>query len=150
MRLVIQRVTHADVKVDGTVRGAVGHGFMVLVGVASGDSREDAAWLASKTAALRVFDDDSGVMNLSLRDTGGGVLAISQFTLHASTRRGNRPSYIAAAPGHEALPLYEAYCEELESLIGKPVARGVFGAHMEVSLVNDGPVTIIIDSKSRE
>lgn len=150
MRIVIQRVTSANVTVDGSVKGAVGPGFAVLVGVATGDTTEDALWLASKTAGLRVFDDDNGVMNRSITDIGGRVLAISQFTLNASTRKGNRPSYIHAAPGEEAEPLYRLYCKEVERLTSTKVERGVFGAHMVVSIVNDGPVTIIIDSKLRE
>lgn len=150
MRIVIQRVTSAAVTVRGETVGSVDRGLLVLVGVAAGDTRDDASWLAAKTAGLRVFDDEAGVMNLSVRDIGGGVLAVSQFTLQASTRRGNRPSYVRAAPGPEALPLYEAYCEELVRLTGCSVERGSFGEHMEVSLVNDGPVTIIIDSKLRE
>ena len=150
MRIVIQRVSRASVAVDGEVLGAVGTGFAVLVGVAVGDTPDDAGWLAAKTASLRVFDDENGVMNRSLADVDGRVLAVSQFTLHASTRKGNRPSYIHAMPGNDAQPLYEAYCAEVERLTGHPVARGRFGAHMEVALVNDGPVTIIIDSRLKE
>ena len=150
MRLVIQRVSEARVEIDGVVHSAIGHGMLVLVGVQQGDTLDDVQWLAAKTAALRIFDDEQGVMNLSVKDVDGKVLAVSQFTLTASTRKGNRPSYIRAA-GHElAVPLYEAYCDMLSSLLGNEVMRGVFGACMQVSLVNDGPVTIIIDSRLRE
>lgn len=123
---------------------------MVLVGVETGDTEEEMRWLAAKTAALRIFDDEEGVMNRSVVDAGGDVLAVSQFTLTASTKKGNRPSYIRAA-GHDlAVPLYERYCEEVSKLIGRPVSQGVFGADMKVALINDGPVTIIIDSKLKE
>lgn len=150
MRIVLQRVTRASVSVDGETKGEIGNGLMVLVGVEVGDTLDDAKWLAQKTLNLRIFDDDAGVMNRSVLDAGGNVLAISQFTLTASTRKGNRPSYIRAA-GHElATGLYDAYCRLVGESLGHPVERGVFGAHMEVSLVNDGPVTIIIDSRLRE
>ncbi|MBR5102423.1 MAG: D-tyrosyl-tRNA(Tyr) deacylase [Muribaculaceae bacterium] len=150
MRIVIQRVTQASVTIAGTLHASIEGGFMILVGVAVGDTIADVQWLAQKTVNLRVFDDENGVMNRSIIDSGGNVLAVSQFTLNASTRKGNRPSYIHAA-GHElAVPLYEAYCDTLEQLLGRKVERGVFGAEMQVGLVNDGPVTIIIDSKLRE
>lgn len=150
MRIVIQRVTEAAVAVGGMTIGAIGQGLMVLVGVEENDRDEDAMWLAKKTADLRVFDDEAGVMNRSVKDIGGDILAISQFTLTASTRKGNRPSYIRAA-GHEtATRLYELYCSELRRLTGTPVPTGRFGADMKVSLINDGPVTIIIDSHLRE
>lgn len=150
MRLVIQRVNRASVSVDGEVKSAIGHGLMVLVGVEHGDTLDDVKWLVGKTAALRIFDDENGVMNRSVVDAGGEVLAVSQFTLTASTRKGNRPSYIRAA-GHDiAVPLYEAYCEQVSEALGKPTGRGVFGADMKVELINDGPVTIIIDSKLKE
>lgn len=150
MRLVIQRVLSASVSIDGCEISRIGRGLLVLVGVENGDSQDDVEWLVGKTASLRIFDDESGVMNLSVRDIGGDVLAVSQFTLTASTRKGNRPSYLRAA-GHDlAVPLYEAYCERLSSLLGREVGRGRFGADMKVSLVNDGPVTIIIDSRLRE
>ncbi len=150
MRIVIQRVSQASVAIAGEVVGAIGHGLLVLVGVTHGDTAADVEWLAKKTAGLRIFDDDQGVMNRSVAEVGGEALVVSQFTLHASTRKGNRPSYIHAA-GHElAVPLYQAYCRELGSLLGRDVATGRFGADMAVSLVNDGPVTIIIDSKQRE
>ncbi len=136
--------------IEGKLVAAIGQGLMVLVGVETSDTQADAAWLAAKTAGLRIFDDAQGVMNLSVKDVGGDILAVSQFTLTASTRKGNRPSYIRAA-GHEtAIPLYEAYCQLLQEEIGKEVKKGVFGANMQVALVNDGPVTIIIDSRIRE
>ena len=150
MRIVIQRVTSAQVTINGEVHGKIGHGMMVLVGVREGDTPDDMHWLAQKTANLRIFDDEQGVMNRSIMDVGGEVLAVSQFTLNASTKKGNRPSYIHAAGHDVAVPLYEAYCNELEQLLGKPTQRGVFGAEMQVSLVNDGPVTIIIDSRLKE
>lgn len=147
MRIVIQRVSAASVSVGGDCVGRVdGPGLMVLVGVRRGDSADAARRLAAKTASLRIFEDESGVMNRSLVDVGGSVLAVSQFTLLAQTQRGNRPSYIEAAPREEAEPLYELYCGELERLTGRPTARGRFGADMKVALVNDGPVTIVIDS----
>lgn len=150
MRIVIQRAAEASVSVDGRVTGKIGQGLMVLVGVEDGDTVDDAKWLAQKTLGLRIFDDDSGVMNRSVLDVRGNVLAVSQFTLTASTRKGNRPSYIRAA-GHElATSLYDEYCRLLADGLGHPVERGVFGAHMMVSLLNDGPVTIIIDSRLRE
>ena len=150
MRIVIQRVQRAAVDIDGQRHSEIGHGLLVLVGVAQGDTLDDVHWLAAKTAQLRIFNDDAGVMNRSVTDVDGSILAVSQFTLTASTRKGNRPSYIHAA-GHDlAIPLYEAYCDELAQLTGKPTGRGVFGADMQVSLVNDGPVTIIIDSRLRE
>ncbi|MCM1483069.1 MAG: D-aminoacyl-tRNA deacylase [Muribaculaceae bacterium] len=150
MRIVIQRVSEASVSIDGAVVSAIDAGLMVLVGVEHGDTPADASWLASKTASLRVFDDADGIMNLSVKDVAGRVLAVSQFTLTASTRKGNRPSYIRAAGHAEAIPLYEAYCRELSGLIGSEVLTGRFGADMQVALVNDGPVTIIIDSRLRE
>ena len=150
MRLVIQRVREASVTIDGRTVSATGRGLLVLVGVEKGDTEDDMLWLAGKTASLRIFDDENGVMNRSVTDCGGEVLAVSQFTLTASTRKGNRPSYIRAADHGVAVPLYERYCEEVSAAIGKPVGRGVFGADMQVSLVNDGPVTIIIDSRIRE
>ena len=150
MRLVIQRLKEASVSIDGEKVSAIGKGLLVLVGVETGDTEEDVKWLVGKTAGLRIFDDENGVMNKSIQDIDGEALAVSQFTLTASTRRGNRPSYIRAA-GHElAVPLYEKYCDSLAETLGKPVGRGVFGADMKVALVNDGPVTIIIDSKLKE
>lgn len=150
MRIVIQRVTEASVSIDGAVHSAIKGGFMVLVGVREGDTEDDVRWLAQKTVNLRVMDDEEGVMNRNILDASGQVLAVSQFTLNASTKKGNRPSYIHAA-GHDlAVPLYELYCNEVERLMGREVLRGVFGANMQVSLINDGPVTIIIDSRLKE
>lgn len=150
MRLVIQRVSRASVTIAGEVKSSIGRGLMVLVGVQHGDTLDDARWLAAKTVAMRIFDDSEGVMNLSVADSGGEVLAVSQFTLTASTKKGNRPSYIRAAGHDVAVPLYEAYCDLVEGHLGRPTARGVFGADMKVELVNDGPVTIIIDSHLKE
>ena len=150
MRLVIQRCLEASVTIDGECVSSIGRGLLVLVGVEQGDTEADVDWLVGQTAGMRILDDDNGVMNLSVNDIGGDALAVSQFTLTASTRKGNRPSYIRAA-GHDlAIPLYESYCSKLSAAIGKPVGRGVFGADMKVALVNDGPVTIIIDSRIRE
>lgn len=145
MRAVVQRVSRAEVRVDGVVRVAIGRGFAVLLGVAHDDTDATAVRVAAKVAALRIFEDAQGRMNLSLADAGGDVLAISQFTLHADVRRGNRPSFTGAAPGPAAEPLYEAFCRAIEAS-GTRCERGVFGAHMELELVNDGPVTIIVDS----
>lgn len=150
MRLVIQRVSEASVSIDGSLHSAIGRGLMILVGVAEGDIEADVEWLAAKTAAMRIFPDEEGVMNRSLIDVGGEVLAVSQFTLTASTKKGNRPSYIHAAGHDVAIPLYERYCTRLSELLGKEVKKGVFGADMQVALINDGPVTIIIDSRLRE
>lgn len=150
MRIVIQRVSEASVMVDGKCISSIGKGLLILVGVENGDTESDAAWLASKTAGLRIFDDADGVMNLSVADIHGELLAVSQFTLTASTRKGNRPSYIRAA-GHElAVSMYEMYCSMLSEAAGKHVLKGIFGADMKVSMVNDGPVTIIIDSRIKE
>lgn len=150
MRIVIQRVRHASVSIEGEVHGSIGQGLLVLVGVENGDTIDDALWLADKTVALRIFNDENGVMNRSVIDIGGEVLSISQFTLTASTRKGNRPSHIRAA-GHElATQLYEAYTDRVQQRLGRPVPTGVFGADMQVELLNDGPVTIIIDSRLRE
>lgn len=150
MRLVIQRVSEASVTIDRQLFSSIGRGLLILVGVASDDTPEDVEWLAAKTAAMRIFPDSNGVMNLSMLDTGGEALAVSQFTLMASTRKGNRPGYTRAA-GHDiAIPLYNLYCERLSTILGREVARGRFGADMQVALINDGPVTIIIDSRLRE
>ncbi len=150
MRIVIQRVRNASVTIDGNLHSSIGKGLFILVGVENGDTVEDAQWLASKAAALRIFDDPSGVMNLSVTDIGGELLAVSQFTLTASTRKGNRPSYIRAA-GHDlAIPMYETFCRLLSEAAGKPVGTGIFGADMQCAIVNDGPITIVIDSKLRE
>lgn len=150
MRLVIQRVKEASVSIDGSVYSSIMDGLLVLVGVAEGDTASDVEWLAAKTVAMRIFGDDKGVMNRSVRDVGGEVMAVSQFTLMASTKKGNRPSWIHAA-GHElAIPLYKLYCQRVSELLERKVKQGVFGADMQVSLINDGPVTIIIDSKLKE
>ena len=150
MRIVIQRVSEASVTVDGECIASIGHGLLVLVGVENGDTEQDAAWLAAKTAALRIFDDENGVMNRSVVDVDGSLLAVSQFTLTASTRKGNRPSYIRAAGHGLAVPLYERYCALLAEAAGRPVQKGRFGAMMDVRLTNDGPVTIMIDSRLKE
>lgn len=150
MRLVIQRVKEASVSIGGELHSAIGTGLMVLVGVAVGDTLDDARWLAAKTVAMRIFDDDAGVMNRSVADIGGQVLAVSQFTLNASTKKGNRPSYIHAAGHDVAVPLYDAYCDIVAESLGRPTHKGVFGADMQVALINDGPVTIVIDSKLKE
>lgn len=150
MRLVIQRVKNASVEVESTLISEIGCGLMILVGVETGDTSVDAEWLAAKTANLRIFPDENDVMNRSLIDINGEALAVSQFTLTASTKKGNRPGYFRAA-GHDlAVPLYEKYCDLLSSLIGKEVKKGIFGADMQVALINDGPVTIIIDSRLKE
>jgi D-aminoacyl-tRNA deacylase len=150
MRALLQRVSEARVSVEGVVTGAIGPGLLVLAGVGEQDTPEDRAWLARKIVQLRIFDDDAGVMNRSVQEIGGDLLAVSQFTLHASTRKGNRPSYSAAARPEIARPAFEAFVAELSALLGKPVPTGVFGAMMQVALVNDGPVTIWLDSKQRE
>lgn len=150
MRLVIQRVKEASVSISAERISSIGKGLMVLVGVMEGDTTDDVEWLVAKTAAMRIFNDDAGVMNRSIEDIGGEVLAVSQFTLAASTKKGNRPSYIRAAKHELAIPLYEKYCQLLEERLGRPVKKGVFGADMQVALINDGPVTIVIDSRNRE
>ncbi len=150
MRAVIQRVREASVAIGGEVRGAIGGGLAVLVGIEEADTLEDAQWLSGKLVRMRIFPDDQGLMNRSVLETGGGILAVSQFTLFASTRKGNRPSFIRAARPETAVPLYEAFLRQLEADLGKPVARGEFGAMMEVALVNDGPVTIVMDTRTRE
>jgi len=150
MKAVIQRVLSASVSIDGTVRSAIGPGLLVLLGVGHEDMQEDLDWLVRKIAGLRIFDDEAGVMNRSVVEIGGEALVVSQFTLMASTKKGNRPSYIGAAGHEKAIPLYEAFCRALSEAIGKPVGTGEFGAYMQVSLVNDGPVTICIDTKHKE
>ena len=150
MRLVIQRVSEATVTVDSKEISRIGPGLLILVGVEEGDTEKDAQWLSTKTAAMRIFNDEAGVMNRSVIDAGGEALAVSQFTLTASTRKGNRPSYIRAAKGDEANNLYEKFCDFLAKELGREVRKGIFGADMKVGLVNDGPVTIIIDSRVRE
>ena len=150
MRVVIQRVSSASVTIDGAVRSQIGPGLLVLLGVGHDDDTADIDYLVKKTAGLRIFDDENGVMNRSVVDIEGDVLVVSQFTLMASTKKGNRPSYIEAAGHEKAIPLYEEFCEALSLAIGKPVGTGEFGADMKVALVNDGPVTICIDTKNRE
>ena len=150
MRAVVQRVSEASVTIDGETVGRIGRGLLVLVGVEVGDAVADAEWLAGKIAQLRIFGDGDGKMNLGVREIDGGVLVVSQFTLHASTQKGNRPSFLAAARPEEAVPLYERFLAAVEAALGRPVPRGVFGADMRVSLVNDGPVTILVDSRRRE
>ena len=150
MRVVIQRVTEASVKVDGKVTGAINKGLLILVGIEDADTQEDIDWLTKKIVGLRIFDDEYGVMNLSVGDVEGGLLAVSQFTLMASTKKGNRPSYIRASKGDFAQPMYEKFCQALEKESGKKVEKGIFGADMKVSLLNDGPVTIIMDTKNKE
>jgi D-tyrosyl-tRNA(Tyr) deacylase len=150
MRAVVQRVSSADVAISGETVAAIGPGLLVLLGIADGDGPEDIAWLAPKIAGLRVFPDSAGLMNLALTDTGGSAIVVSQFTLHASTRKGKRPSFLGAARPEVSEPLYRAFCTALEGELGKPVGRGRFGADMQVTLVNDGPVTLLIDTKNRE
>lgn len=150
MRVVIQRCGHASVTIEGHCKASIGQGFMILVGIEEADSREDIDWLCKKIVNLRVFDDENGVMNRSITDAGGDILVISQFTLHASTKKGNRPSYIKAAKPEISIPLYEQFCSELGIALGKPVFTGQFGADMKVELMNDGPVTIWMDTKNKE
>ena len=150
MRALIQRVTRASVAIDGRIVGEIAAGLLVLAGVETDDTAADADWLAAKVVSLRILADDAGKMNRSVLETGGGVLVISQFTLHADTAKGNRPSFLRAARPEEAIPLYERFIARLEADLGRPVPRGVFGADMQVSLVNNGPVTIPIDSRRRE
>lgn len=150
MRAVVQRVSRAEVRVGGSVTGSIGRGVMIFLGIEEADGREDAEWLCGKIARMRIFADDEGVMNLPLVESGGDALVVSQFTLHASTKKGNRPSYIRAARPEHAEPLYEIFKQLLSAEIQRPVSSGVFGAMMEVELVNDGPVTILLDTKARE
>lgn len=150
MRTVIQRVSHASVTINGTVKSAIEKGLLVLVGIEDTDTEEDIQWLCKKIVGLRVFDDEQGVMNKNIVDAGGDILVISQFTLFASTKKGNRPSYIRAAKPDISIPLYEQFCEELSIALGKPVGTGEFGADMKVELLNDGPVTICMDTKNKE
>ena len=150
MRVVIQRVSEAKVTVEGAVIGAIGRGLMVLVGIEDADQIEDIYWLAGKIVGMRIFDDNAGVMNLSIKEVEGNILLISQFTLHAATKKGNRPSYIKASKPPIAVPLYEAFIKQLEIEMGAPIQTGKFGADMKVALVNDGPVTIVLDSKNKD
>ena len=151
MRVVIQRVSTANVKVDGDIKGAIGQGgLLLLLGVEDADNNEDITWLSNKIINLRIFDDENGVMNKSVLEAGGDILLISQFTLHASTKKGNRPSYIKASKPEFAIPMYEKFIQQLSNDLGKTVGTGVFGADMKVELLNDGPVTIVIDTKNKE
>ena len=150
MRAVIQRVTSASVTIEGNIFSVIQHGLLVLLGIEDADNMEDITWLSNKLINLRIFNDEEGVMNKSLLDTGGDLLLVSQFTLHAATKKGNRPSYIKASKPPVAIPLYEKMITQLQTDLGKPVQTGVFGADMKVALLNDGPVTIIIDTKVRE
>ena len=149
MRVVIQRVGKASVRVDGELVGSISKGVLVLLGITHDDQLEDVSWLVRKTLGLRIFSDANDVMNFSVQDVDGDVLIVSQFTLHALTKKGNRPSYIEAAKPETALPLYRSFVEQCEKVLGRPVATGVFGAMMDVELHNDGPVTILIDSKNK-
>jgi D-tyrosyl-tRNA(Tyr) deacylase len=150
MRAVIQRVTQANVVINNSIRSAIANGLLVLVGIEDADTTEDIIWLSGKIVNLRIFNDADGVMNQSVIDQGGEILVVSQFTLHASTKKGNRPSYIKASKPPVAIPLYEQFVQQLQADLGKPVGTGEFGADMQVSLLNNGPVTIIIDTKNKE
>mgnify|MGYP004672821281 FL=1 len=150
MRIVIQRVKHASVTIEGNVKSAIQQGFLILLGIGDDDSNEDIDWLVRKVIGLRIFDDENGVMNRNIMETGGNALVVSQFTLMASYKKGNRPSYIHAAKHEIAIPLYNHFCEELSKAMGKPVGTGEFGADMKVELLNDGPVTICMDTRNKE
>ena len=150
MRRVIQRVSHASVTIDGVCKSSIKEGFMILVGIENADTQEDADWLCKKIVNLRVFDDENGVMNKSILDINGEILLVSQFTLHASYKKGNRPSYIYAAKPDVAIPLYEYFCQALTTALGKEIGTGEFGADMKVELLNNGPVTICMDTKNKE
>ena len=150
MRAVIQRVSHASVTINGTIKSSIGKGFLVLLGVVNEDTEEDVEWLCQKIINLRVFDDENGVMNKSILDAGGDIIVVSQFTLLASYKKGNRPSYIRAARHEIAVPMYESVCARMSTLLGHPVGTGEFGADMKVELLNDGPVTICMDTKNKE
>ncbi|MDR1682149.1 MAG: D-tyrosyl-tRNA(Tyr) deacylase [Candidatus Symbiothrix sp.] len=150
MRILIQRVSKASVSIDGKIKSAIGQGLLVLLGIEDSDNQPDIDFLIKKTVHLRIFNDEAGIMNRSILDTGGEILCVSQFTLHASTKKGNRPSYIRAAKPEIAMPLYEQFCQSLSLALHKPIQTGTFGADMQVELVNDGPVTIWIDSKEKE
>ena len=150
MRAVIQRVSHASVTIDGQVKSSIQQGFLILLGVCDEDTMEDVEWLVKKIAGLRVFDDENHVMNLSIQDVNGEALVVSQFTLYASYKKGNRPSWFRAGSHEHSIPLYEAFCKLLSDQLGKPVGTGEFGADMKVELLNDGPVTICMDTKNKE
>ena len=150
MRAVIQRVTKASVTIEGRINGQIENGLLVLMGIEDADTNEDIEWLSSKIVNLRIFNDENGVMNISVKDIAGNILLISQFTLHASTKKGNRPSYIKASKPEIAIPIYEKMIEQLSIDLGKEIQTGIFGADMKVELLNDGPVTIVIDTKNKE
>ncbi|MCC6691677.1 MAG: D-tyrosyl-tRNA(Tyr) deacylase [Bacteroidia bacterium] len=150
MRAIIQRVTSASVTIDSVIKSAIGQGLLVLIGIEDADTKEDLQWLSTKIINLRIFNDGSKVMNLSVKDVGGEILLVSQFTLYASTIKGNRPSYIKAARPETAIPLYEMFIQQLQADLDKPIQTGVFGADMKINLINDGPVTIAIDTKKKE
>lgn len=150
MKAVIQRVSHAQVVVNGNIEGKIEQGLLVLAGIEDADTQDDIDWLSNKIINLRIFNDDAGIMNVSIAETGGDILLISQFTLHASTKKGNRPSYIKASKPDIAIPIYEKFIQALQTQLGKPIQTGIFGADMKVSLLNDGPVTIVIDTKNKE
>lgn len=150
MRVVIQRVQHASVTIDGNLTSKIGKGLLILVGIEDRDTQEDIEWLCKKIAHLRIFDDENGVMNKSVVEVDGEILVVSQFTLHASTKKGNRPSYLKASKPEYAIPMYESFCSEMGLQLGKEVQTGTFGADMKVELLNDGPVTILIDTQNKE
>ncbi|MGL5272014.1 MAG: D-aminoacyl-tRNA deacylase [Phocaeicola sp.] len=150
MRVIIQRVSHASVTIEGNCKSAIKKGMLILVGIEDTDNEEDAEWICKKIVNLRIFDDEQGVMNKSVIDIAGEILIISQFTLFASYKKGNRPSYIRASKPEKAIPLYESFCKMVSEALGKPVGTGIFGADMKVELLNDGPVTISMDSKNKE
>ncbi|MBO7415727.1 MAG: D-tyrosyl-tRNA(Tyr) deacylase [Bacteroidaceae bacterium] len=150
MKAVIQRVTEASVTVDGNVTGSIGNGLLILIGIEDADTDEDIEWLSKKTVNLRIFNDEKGIMNLSALETGGDILIVSQFTLMASTKKGNRPSYIRASKREFAEPMYEKFCNRISKETGRTVHKGIFGADMKIKLLNDGPVTIVIDTKNKE
>ncbi|WP_106831726.1 D-aminoacyl-tRNA deacylase [Parabacteroides pacaensis] len=150
MRTVIQRVQYASVTINGNIKSSIGTGMLILVGIEDRDKKEDIEWLSKKIVSLRIYDDENGVMNRSILDIKGDILVVSQFTLHASTKKGNRPSYIRASKPDFAVPMYESFCKELSSQLGKEVSTGEFGADMKVELLNDGPVTILIDTQNKE
>ncbi len=150
MRALIQRVSEASVRVDEKITARINQGLLILLGIEDADTEEDIQWLSKKIVQLRIFNDDNGVMNLDINSVHGDIIVVSQFTLHALTKKGNRPSYIKASKPDFAVPMYEKFCHQISTDLGKPVGTGVFGAHMDVSLVNDGPVTIWIDTKNKE
>ena len=150
MRTVIQRVSHASVTIEGKVRSSIENGLLVLLGIGEYDTEEDVDWLVKKIAQMRIFNDENKVMNLSVMDIKGDIIVVSQFTLFASTKKGNRPSWIKAAPHSISIPLYELFCKKMSAEIGKPIGTGVFGADMKIELLNDGPVTIVVDTKNKE